>query len=244
MISLSNSAGEGNEGSEEKYMKNYKNINQDDVRSLVRDGLLPADILEIVSAEDGLRLEQLEDATYNRIWPDRGALFVAVAIDLVNLGDSDRVIEACSCEFSWASHVELVEKSENTYREIFVAGDEEFAKEQVLNTSIIGARLGRKRRELDGTLIFRVYGAPCREELAATIPATVTVSFSNGLEISNPASVRVQDVAQVRRMLRASQIAPAVAVGLQPARPRRPLFDVDPEIGSRETVCLDRECAA
>ncbi len=215
-------------------MKNYQNIRHDDVRSLIRDGLLPPDILEVLSAEDGLRLEQLEDVTSNRIWPNRGALFVAVAIDLVNVGDSDWVIDGCSCEFSWASHVELVEKSEKTSRGMFVAGDEEFAAEEVLNGRIIGARLSRKRREMDGTLIFQVYGAPRREQLAAKIPARVTVSFSNGLEISNPAKVRVQDIAQVRRMLPASQVVPA-AIGSQPTPPRRPLFDVDPEIESLAT---------
>ncbi len=40
---------------------------------------------------------------------------------------------------------------------------------------------------------------------------------------------------QLRRMVAASQVALAVVIGPQPTRNRRPLFNIDPEIGSLAT---------
>ncbi len=227
-------------------MCSIRNFDRGGVQSLIRDGFLPANIITMQASRNRLSLEQTDEIFSNRLWMAHGSLFLAVAILLRNDGDRSQIVEQCNCKISWQSYVELADKDEGSNSRIYIAGGEEFAATSVLNGRILGARLTRTGGSLDGTLIFRAYHLPPRQQLASTMLLSVNVLFTNGLEVSAPVKVRIQDIAQLRRMLPGSRVAPTAAIGAQPARPRRPLFDVDPDIGSsaREVASSDRECAA
>ena len=210
-------------------MRNRRNINRQSAESLVRDGFLPPQVLAECGSEDGLLLDQTNDVEANRLWLDQGTIFVAVAVHLSNLGSYDRIVAECCCELEWANHVELLEKSEEDYSRIFVAGREEFARSAVLNASILGARVPKCGGSLDGTLIFKAYGLPTRQQVTPKMTARLNVVFTNGLELAAQATVRVQGIDGLLRVLPAQPVVAATHVEAPAIRRRRPLFNVGKE---------------
>jgi hypothetical protein len=212
-------------------MRNLRNIDRDVVRSFIRDGFLPPEILAELGAEDRLNVEQVDEVGANRLWLDRGNIFIAVAVHLSNLGDHDRIVAECCCELEWAKHVELLEKSAESYSKVFIAGGEEFARSTALNSSIIGARLPKCGGSLDGVLLFKAYGLPTPRLVAPRMTAKLNIVFANGIEAAAPATLRVQAIEELLRVLPAQPVAaaPAPGVAVPALRSRRPLFNAGKE---------------